>query len=39
MGLNGTGWTFLIVAWVTITALAVWCYYKVITTGSSYDDK
>jgi len=38
MAMNGMGWTFLIVAWVSITALAVWCFYKVATTEENYDE-
>jgi hypothetical protein len=38
MGMNAMGWTFLIFAWTFITVLVVWCFRKVITTGSSYDD-
>ncbi len=38
MGLNAFGWTFMILAWASITALVVWCFRKVIMTGSKYDE-
>ena len=39
MGMNAMGWTFLIVAWVSITALVIWCFRKVVSTGARFDDE
>ncbi len=38
MGLNTFGWTFLILAWTCITVLVVWCFRKVMLTGSKYNE-
>jgi hypothetical protein len=38
MGLNAFGGTFLIVAWTGITLLVVWCFRKIMTTGSKYEE-
>jgi hypothetical protein len=38
MGMNSMGWTFLIFAWTFVIVLAAWCFRKVATTGSDYEE-
>jgi hypothetical protein len=39
MSMNALGWAFLITAWTFVTALTIWCFWKVAKAGASYDDK
>ena len=36
--MTGGAWLFLGLAWGGISVLAIYCYYKVFTTGSSLKD-
>ncbi len=35
MGMTATGWTFLILAWVFIFGLVIFCFRKVMSTGDT----
>jgi len=38
MGLNTMGWIFLVLAWSSIAVLVVWCFRKILMTGSTYEE-
>jgi hypothetical protein len=33
IGLNGSGWVFLLVAWGGIAAVTAWCFYRLLKSG------